>query len=166
MTSNVKGLAELALREHTYRRYWLAASLVPILLVGRPAARLHPLAPWTGIGCRSSARSRGRINFPPPQASYEPLLVAQVIAIFPLVLFRSWSGSSRSESPRTRQLLRIQEFSEKSLAEMTRQQFDRNQSLAPARVKMHNIRELSSPSTRAVEPDPTTRFRGANRVGR
>ena len=32
MTTNVKGLAELALREHTYRRYWLAASLVPILL--------------------------------------------------------------------------------------------------------------------------------------
>jgi predicted CXXCH cytochrome family protein len=33
VTSNVKGLADLAHREHTYRRYWLAASLIPILLV-------------------------------------------------------------------------------------------------------------------------------------
>jgi predicted CXXCH cytochrome family protein len=33
VTSNVKKMADLALQEHTYRRYWLAASLVPILLV-------------------------------------------------------------------------------------------------------------------------------------
>ncbi|MFI5455953.1 MAG: cytochrome c3 family protein [Isosphaerales bacterium] len=33
VTANVKGMADLALREYTYRRIWLAASLVPILLV-------------------------------------------------------------------------------------------------------------------------------------
>lgn len=33
VTSEVRHLAEAALREHTYRRLWLAASLVPILLV-------------------------------------------------------------------------------------------------------------------------------------
>jgi predicted CXXCH cytochrome family protein len=33
VTADVKGMAELALREYTHRRLWLAASMVPILLV-------------------------------------------------------------------------------------------------------------------------------------
>ena len=33
VTSDVQRRAEDALREYTYRRWWLAASLVPILLV-------------------------------------------------------------------------------------------------------------------------------------
>jgi hypothetical protein len=33
VTSDVRQRAAAALREHTYRRIWLAASLVPLLLV-------------------------------------------------------------------------------------------------------------------------------------